>query len=833
MVVKVFNEQAGRPNCFDTSILQQFEVKGVREGCPLCKGTFQGRPLLLRHLSDTHFRDRICAGIPDHEGVIYKCPQCSHAARDRQAFVRHYGMVYKMVIKYLNEMGIHSLDEDRKSTPASPAAQRQYSSFNESFSPRSSYNEPMRSPSYYSPQTPQPPAYRSSHEIQQQQQQPHYPPQFTSPTSQYVSPVRSAIASPEDLSPASAYSRAQGYSQFQQPQAHAQEHHYGQPQDLSSNQPQDLTLALPQDLSKPSQPLDFSNNGGQHIQQPKQIYHQPGTSQLPQSTQYTHRQQLASNHQSVITQNTHQKQLQSPVLVNDPYRQQPATPMQATYAQPMTPQSQHSNPGTPQAMSQPGTPQPPPPPSPASYNVPTPQPQYSTVAQQQQDYYNNSNPIQTSVIQQKAPQPHHVQQTQHAVILQPGHQQVIQTDLQGNSSASPTKKVNSDYTPTGDEHIEPPEPGSKGPYGIFCYHCNTVKARQPSDFYRHLSESHYKSILAQGLPPVGQPPYTCPLCPYENKEMSPMIRHYGVAHKKVKEAIGNQKVGKYIPESEIAPSRPKKAIIGGPIEPQRYTHQPPAQVLDSSPPSSSQQIQVRCPFSDCEMDFSARYAFWQHMCDKHLKETLLKHLPPGSQPFQCPHPGCNYVTKDSRQSLVRHYGMTHKIVQELLRQIYPDFLNTDPFAPPPKTPKTPRARSKSITPVRVDGQQQQYGQQYSQPPQQHYAQHPPIQHHQPQQHPQQPQYQPQVVDYSAHHQQQTYQQQQFNQFDLNLDSLNPSDFSIPSLDQFLDPGTAFPNISGVDLSDTGYVTAQGHTVPSSHANMRFEPQIDGTFDPTS
>merc|ERR1719232_2345446 len=115
--------------------------------------------------------------------------------------------------------------------------------------------------------------------------------------------------------------------------------------------------------------------------------------------------------------------------------------------------------------------------------------------------------------------------------------------------ATPTKKV-SEYVPTGDENIQPPAPGTKGPYGIYCVHCNAVKARQPSDFYRHLAETHYKSYLTQFLPPPGNPPYRCPLCPYENKEMSPMIRHFGVAHKKVKEAIAAEQltiVGKYIP----------------------------------------------------------------------------------------------------------------------------------------------------------------------------------------------------------------------------------------------------------------------------------------------
>lgn len=64
---------------------------------------------LMRHLSDTHFKDRMCDGITDQEGLIYKCPQCNHIARDRQSFVRHYGRVHKMVIKYLEWNG-YSLD---------------------------------------------------------------------------------------------------------------------------------------------------------------------------------------------------------------------------------------------------------------------------------------------------------------------------------------------------------------------------------------------------------------------------------------------------------------------------------------------------------------------------------------------------------------------------------------------------------------------------------------------------------------------------------------------------------------------------------------------------
>ena len=65
---------------------------------------------------------------------------------------------------------------------------------------------------------------------------------------------------------------------------------------------------------------------------------------------------------------------------------------------------------------------------------------------------------------------------------------------------------------------------------------------------------------------------------------------------------------------------------------------------------------------------------------------------------------------------------------------------------------------------------------------------------------------------------------------MNLDSLNPSDFSIPSLSEFLDnPGASFPNLSGEDLTNSDYVTVAGHAT----AHHQFEPQTDGTFDPTS
>ena len=361
----------------------------------------------------------------------------------------------------------------------------------------------------------------------------------------------------------------------------------------------------------------------------------------------------------------------------------------------MTPSgSQHSNPGTPQPntphnISQPGTPQPSSvPASPASFRqtvTPLSYPQ-----QPPTEYISQSIAPQTPLPQQR-------------VIVQ-NQGPAMQNSINNHPAAppAPVTKKQSDYMPQGDDHIQAPVPGTRGPYGIYCMHCNAVKARQPSDFYRHLAETHYKTYLAQYLPQPGNPPYRCPLCPYENKEMSPMIRHYGVAHKKVKEAIGNEIVGKYIPESEMAPCRPAKNQHSTTPQPSTPTHavyeSKPSYTNHQNDSQSTVQVLVKCPYHDCDMEFSARYAFWQHMCDKHLKEDLLKYIPIApNQPYSCPFSGCSYVTKDSRQALVRHYGMTHKVVQGILGETFPEFLTTDKFAQPPKPV---RPRTKSITPVR-------------------------------------------------------------------------------------------------------------------------------------
>lgn len=118
-VVRILNERAGRgPNCADESILRQFETaEGQRESCPLCQSNFGGRYMLLRHLADCHFRERLCAGLPPG-GEVFKCPACSHESKDKGGFVRHYGLVHKMVQKWVKEMGI-DIDEDSSSSAPS------------------------------------------------------------------------------------------------------------------------------------------------------------------------------------------------------------------------------------------------------------------------------------------------------------------------------------------------------------------------------------------------------------------------------------------------------------------------------------------------------------------------------------------------------------------------------------------------------------------------------------------------------------------------------------------------------------------------------------------
>lgn len=100
VVLRILNERAGKPNSCDPDILKQFETSdNQREVCPMCKSNFGGRYMLLRHLADCHYRERLCQGL--QQGDVYKCPSCNHESKDKGGFVRHYGLVHKMVQKWL------------------------------------------------------------------------------------------------------------------------------------------------------------------------------------------------------------------------------------------------------------------------------------------------------------------------------------------------------------------------------------------------------------------------------------------------------------------------------------------------------------------------------------------------------------------------------------------------------------------------------------------------------------------------------------------------------------------------------------------------------------
>ena len=205
---------------------------------------------------------------------------------------------------------------------------------------------------------------------------------------------------------------------------------------------------------------------------------------------------------------------------------------------------------------------------------------------------------------------------------------------------------------------------------------------------------------------------------------------------------------------------------------------------------SNQALKVKCPF--CEIMFAARYAFFQHLCDKHFKETLAQQVPL-HPPYQCPVAGCAYIARDSRQSLIRHYGMTHKVIVELLKQHVPNYEAIDPF------PSDDHNQQQAV----LHQQAQQVGvvQQHHQV----YYQHPVQQ--------QQHQFSEQDLQdpiLAAYYQQEYQPQQPQQQLHLPVQQQQ-------QLHQ--QPHMVY-----------GQQQQQQQLVGNDH--MRFEPQIDGTFDPS-
>ena len=153
---------------------------------------------------------------------------------------------------------------------------------------------------------------------------------------------------------------------------------------------------------------------------------------------------------------------------------------------------------------------------------------------------------------------------------------------------------------------------------------------------------------------------------------------------------------------------------------------------------SNSALKVKCPF--CELMFAARYTFHQHLCDRHYKEALAERVP-SQPPYLCPVQGCGYVAKDSRQSLVRHYGMTHKVIVELLKRHAPEYVD-DPFSDHKQVAQPPQQQQQQLPVPPVQQQQPNIEQplstsatnQYYQPSQQYQEYYPPPPQQQQQQH---------------------------------------------------------------------------------------------------
>ena len=71
MVLKLLNELFDIMDSDDVKILKQFETQLFC--CALCQNSFDGLELLLKHMAESHFFERMCEGFPP--GLeVYKCP---------------------------------------------------------------------------------------------------------------------------------------------------------------------------------------------------------------------------------------------------------------------------------------------------------------------------------------------------------------------------------------------------------------------------------------------------------------------------------------------------------------------------------------------------------------------------------------------------------------------------------------------------------------------------------------------------------------------------------------------------------------------------------------
>ena len=245
-----------------------------------------------------------------------------------------------------------------------------------------------------------------------------------------------------------------------------------------------------------------------------------------------------------------------------------------------------------------------------------------------------------------------------------------------------------------------------------------------------------------------------------------------------------------LPTQQLQQPQPETVNGIEPLQQQQQQLQMPEQQQQQV--MSNQALKVKCPF--CELMFAARYAFYQHLCDKHFKDTLAQQVPV-HPPYQCPVGGCAYIARDSRQSLIRHFGMTHKVIAELLKRHVPDYETIDPFP--------------------SDDQHQQQQQ--------------PIQQVQHQVDPMQQQQQQQQQVY-YHHPAPQLQQQFGQQQDLQA-AMMPGYYHQEYHPQQQQHHMAVQQQQHAVHQQPHAVYGQQH-VGGEQQHMRFEPQIDGTFDPS-
>ncbi len=790
IVIRILNDKAGRgPNCFDQSILKQHESSdGQRECCPLCKSNFGGRYMLLRHLADCHFRERLCQGL--QQGDVFKCPACSHESKDKGGFVRHYGLVHKMVLKYAEEMGIKIDDESTKkggNGSVSGRSDQELLGNMESFEGEASSDYQMHSRasdtlSQSSAEISQDYSSASAHFSPSQQS---FRPQSQSSSmdAQILSPTSMQTQSPRTISRQSfdGYNTQPPQQQFQSPRPTPTQQHetFFAPQVQQQQQP--MQQAQPQSQSQPQQqqqqPLPPFSQAQNTPLSPS--YHnayapQTPTGAPPQSPYQPQQQQH-------LQQDAHPNATSTSVFNSGQHSFQGIQQEQ--------PQVHQHNPDLGQQQQQQQHAMVPP----SSHQAP------------QQVQFHHS---QTGVVQ------HHQQPMQRPVVLQ---QQPQRPHMPQGPTATPaappqpsSSKGKGTFAP--EDFIENPDPGVLGPYGIQCRNCHNV-SKTKSDFYRHLSERHYKADLAKELPRA--PPFKCPFteCTYETKDHSiaPLIKHYGIVHKAVQKYLAGKIVGKFVPFDKKGPQQGGSKNVALQQHPQQLNRQlsnADAQQYEMTTTMSNTALNIRCPF--CDLFFANRYGFHQHLCDKHFKDTLAQQVP-AQPPWACPAVNCHYIAKDSRQSLIRHYGMTHRKVMELLKKnAPPGFIVTEPVPQQPKQPLPSMSEHAHGYQPPAPPQQHQVQYEY-QPPQQVVPARPDLTAPQANEFYQDPQLEYQLHS-DPHHMQLQQQQQQQQQ---------PMYHQPPQYDHQMQPASS---------------AVGGHLMPQQQQGQlpgTFDhQQIDGTVDPS-